>query len=148
VVVVTAYTEASLKDFMAACLGSVVDALEWTTDSTSYDVAYTRTCRALGVSDVADAENLEAIEALATFQVWRAAADALAGMVTHSVDQQSFSLSDLTDKAQAALRRASDDLRQLGINVPAVSVHSLDYGERDPYVPRVLTAPNGVAIAW
>lgn len=142
----TAYTESSLATAMHRWIGTAHDALGWTAAGGDYTDAITRAMRALDVTDLADVTttaDLAALEALARYHVWACVADAAAGLTDHSLDQQSFSLSQLTKQAAASLTRAQADLRQLGLDPTGATaaeasvgrIHSLDY-PRDPFAVR------------
>ena len=141
----TSYTESSLATYMATLIGTAADALGWS-GTTDYQQAVNRTMRAAGVDDLADVTetaDLAALEALAAYYVWRSVADAAAGLTDHSLDQQSFSLSQLSAQAAAAMTRAQTDLRQLGLDptgavaaqAAVARIHSATY-PRDPFAVR------------
>jgi hypothetical protein len=103
----TSYTEAELKAFMHATIGTAAEALGWETDNGGYDEAVNDTLLTLGVEDVADTDaSVTAVRALARYFVWSHVVDASSGLIQHSVDQQSFRLSDVQKQAAIALARA------------------------------------------
>lgn len=140
-------TEAELAAYMALVIGTAADALGWTVTAGSYQLAVNRTLRAAGVATITDvpatSAGVAALEALATYHVWRAVADAAAGLISHSLDQQSFSLKEVSANATAALVRAREDLRQLGLDASGATAATATVGRvdslawpTDPYVVR------------
>jgi hypothetical protein len=92
---------------MHATIGTAAEALGWETDNGGYDEAVNDTLLTLGVEDVADTDaSVTAVRALARYFVWSHVVDAAAGLIQHSVDQQSFRLSDVQAQAIKALARA------------------------------------------
>lgn len=107
----TAYTESELISFMKKTIGTAAEALGWVTSAGvaadgAFDEAVNDTLLTLGVEDVADYDGVAAIRAVARYHVWSHVVDAAAGLIAHSVDQQSFKLSDVQKQATIALARA------------------------------------------
>ena len=108
----TSYTESSLEAFMASTIGTAAEAIGWVTESGvvvpgKFDEAINDTLLTLGVEDVADSESsIAAIRAVARYHVWSRVVEAAAGLIRHSVDQQSFNLPDVQKQALVALARA------------------------------------------
>ena len=98
----TAYTETTLSDFMIAVLGPTATALGWSTDDDSLAEAINDTLIAIGATDVADVTDIEQVRAVARWQAWRWAADALASKFDVSTDGQSLSRSQLYEQAVRA----------------------------------------------
>lgn len=101
------YTESSLLSFMASTIGTAAEALGWETGTGGYDEAVNDTLLTLGVEDVADyTGSLASVRAVARYHVWSHVVEASAGLIRHSVDQQSFNLPDVQKQALIALARA------------------------------------------
>lgn len=69
----SSYTESSLAAFMVATLGSAATDLGLTASSPGILAAVTAVERALGVSDVADLEDMPVLESAAAWKAWAAA---------------------------------------------------------------------------
>ncbi len=96
------YTEPTLAEFMETILGPTATALGWTVgtnDAGSFAEPVNETLLAFGVSGIADATDIGKVRAIARWQAWRAAADALASKFDISTDGQSLSRSQLHKQA-------------------------------------------------
>lgn len=135
----TSYSEAELKAFLHATIGTAAEALGWETDNGGYDEAVNDTLLTLGVSDIADSErSIAAIRAVARYHVWSAVVEASSGLIGHSVDQQSFKLSDIQKQAMVALARAEAAVLAL----PEVIAGTLTVAVSSVPSIRVLTVNN------
>lgn len=98
----TVYTEPELAVFMERVLGPTATALGWavgTDTAGDYAEIVNDTLLTVGVSDIASATDIEQLRAVARWQVWRWAADALASKFDISTDGQSLSRSQLHEQA-------------------------------------------------
>lgn len=105
----TSYNEQELAVLMAAELGDVATVLGWepgNLDAGSYERAVQRTLRLYGASDIADATDMDKLEALATWQAWEAAFASLSTRYDIATDGQSLSRSQLFDHALVMVNRA------------------------------------------
>jgi hypothetical protein len=130
------YTETTLANLMHQTIGTAAAALGWTVAGNSYSEAINDTLLALSIDDPADATSIAARRAAARFYVWRAVADATAGMHRFSLDQQSFDMRQVHQNAVARQQQAEAEAAALGVELstsgtvtftPLVDVH-------DPYV--------------
>lgn len=118
----TAYaTEYALATFMSETIGADFAAtLTWTLgtdpDAGSYTRAVYAALRMVGVSDVADATDMDALEAAARLAVWQLAMQQTAHLVTVSTDGQTINLSDLHEQAKGQFVRARFDALRVGLN--------------------------------
>lgn len=69
----SSYSESALKTFMVEVLDSVATDLGLTTSSTALAQAVTAVERLLGVSDVAELDDMPVLEAAATWKAWAVA---------------------------------------------------------------------------
>jgi hypothetical protein len=131
----TAYTEATLGEFLVDALGDLAAVLGWTLASMQVQRAVTDTERLLGVADVATAPNAAQVEAFGAVAILRRAVVSLGARYTLSEDQQSYHRSDLLKHAQAALALAEQHAAVYGLGGSTVQVGRLDY-LHDPYAVR------------
>lgn len=104
--VAASYTEATLADFLVLALGDYASILGWDDSHAQITAAVSDTERLLDVSDVADATDPVAVEALGTVAVLRRAVVSLGARYDTSEDQQSRHASQLHQAARAALALA------------------------------------------
>jgi hypothetical protein len=106
----TSHTEASLAAYMLAELSDVATVLGWTTQ-TPLQHALDKTARAYGVADIADATDMDKLEALAAVEAWAAAARALASRIDMEADGGRFDRAKLHEHALKQLAQARRDAR-------------------------------------
>ena len=95
-------TDKQLALYAMRVLGPTAEALGWTVgndDAGDYEEIVTDTLLSLGLSDIAAATDITAVRAVARWQAWRWAADALAVKVNVATDGQSLSRSQLYEQA-------------------------------------------------
>ncbi len=88
---------------MWTILGPTATALGWTVgtnDAGSFAEPVNETLLAFGVSVIADATDIGKVRAIARWQAWRAAADALASKFNQTIGDQSLQMKSLFDHAE------------------------------------------------
>ena len=95
-------TNDQLSGFMLTVLGPTGAALEWATGAATTTEIVNDVLIGYGVTDISEATDIEKLRAIARWQAWRWAADALAAEFDVSTDGQSLSLSQLHKQAIAA----------------------------------------------
>lgn len=100
-------TEAELAAFLMAELGPIGTALGWTDAATSYAHPIALALRAYGATSLSEVTDAQAIEKLGAREAWALAARHLASRFDFSLDQQSFSRSQMQKMVLAALRLAT-----------------------------------------
>lgn len=100
------YDDAQLAAFMLAVLGPTAAALGWTAPA-HVSEPLIETLVAYGVDDIAAATDVPKLRALARWQAWEAAAEALVSRYDISTDGQSLSRSQLYQQARGQLRIAA-----------------------------------------
>ena len=128
----TAYaTESALADFLIAELGPVGTALGWT-GAANYAHPIALALRAYGVTSIDDVTDAEAIERLAAREAWALAARHLASRFDFSLDQQSFSRSQMQKMVLAALQQATAAAARYDVRRVAVTTGRIAHRD-DPY---------------
>lgn len=84
--VVSSYTEATLREFLATELGDMATLLGWDAGHVQIDAALVDATRLLGVTDVAEAPDAAKVERLAAVAVWRRAVKSLGARYTFATD--------------------------------------------------------------
>lgn len=128
-----AYTEASLAEYMAACLGAFGTALGWDTLRGDYAEAVNDAIVAYGVDDISEATDIPKLRVLARVAIWEAAVAASASFYGLSTAGQSLSRQQMQEQAARALavaRRQALAYR----DAYAVTTTSVRYA-RDVYAP-------------
>ena len=130
--VVASYsTESELADFLTLELGPIGTALGWS-GVASYAHPIALALRAYGVTSIADVADAEAIEKLAAREAWALAARHLAAKFDFSLDQQSFSRSQMQKMVLAALKQATVDALPYDTRRVAVTIGRFHHRD-DPY---------------
>ena len=117
-----AYSEQQLGVYMASVLGPTATALVWSVgdnDAGSFAEAVNDVLLAYGVATIAEATDIGKVRAIARWQAWRWAADALASKFDISTDGQSLSRSQLYQQAVLARDAAFSAV------VPHLAVYAL-----------------------
>jgi len=127
----TAYTETTLKTFLVADLSTTATALGWTTSTTQVVQAVYDAERLLGVSDVANASDAGAVEALGRVAIWRQAVKALVNRYDLTTVGQALKRSQHYDHAVAMLAFAEQDAMAY-LPIYRVGVDAVIYPQ-DPY---------------
>lgn len=135
----TAYTEASLAEFMIAALGDLGADLGLTGPGADFDEAINDVLIAYGADDIADiagASNIAKLRALARVQAWRLAVVQAAARYDMSDGTQSLKRSQLMGAAEKALAIAEADAAVYGTSDDgsgySVAVDAIVYSS-DPY---------------
>jgi hypothetical protein len=128
----TAYTDKQLALYMRRVLGPTAESLGWDVandDAGDYAEIVTDTLLAIGITDITEATDIEQIRAVARWQAWRWAADALATKFDLSTDGQSLSRSQLYEHAvrsrDAAYAAAAPHLTTYAVTATRI-VHTDD----------------------
>lgn len=100
------YDDAQLAAFMLAVLGPTAAALGWTAPA-HVSEPLIETLVAYGVDDIAAATDVPKLRALARWQAWEAAAEALASRYDVSTDGQALSRAQLYTHARQQAARAA-----------------------------------------
>lgn len=103
----TAYTESTLRSYMAASLGAIADTLGL--DQTSFIEAVNDVLLAYGVSDVAQATDIAKLRALARVEALRVAQASVALAYDFAADGASFDRSQMAARIAALLAQAEAD---------------------------------------
>jgi hypothetical protein len=122
----TAYaTEKDLALLMAQTIGpDLADTLQWTLgsdDAGSYTRAVYAALRLAGVSDITDADDMDALEAAARVAVWGLAMQQTAVLPATSVVELGADLSSIHQQAREQYKRARVDALRTGINYSVTS---------------------------
>ena len=125
-------TESELADFLTLELGPIGTALGWS-GVASYAHPIALALRAYGVTAITDVTDAAAIEALAAREAWALAARHLAAKFDFSLDQQSFSRSQMQKMVLAALKQATAaalpyDTRRVAVSVGRIAHRDDPYG--------------------
>lgn len=128
----TAYTDFTLRSYMAASLGTIAETLGL--DQLSFVEAANDVLLAYGVDDVAAATDVGLLRALARVEALRVAEQAVALSYDFSADGASFDRSQMAARVAALLVRAEADAARLGGGGAAWSVGVGSLGiPGDPY---------------
>jgi hypothetical protein len=95
-----AYDETTLSELIIVWLGPTATALEWETGSDTLSEVVNETLLAYGVATMAESTDIAKVRAIARWQAWRAAADALASQFNQTIGDQSLQLKALFDHAE------------------------------------------------
>jgi hypothetical protein len=91
---------------MIVALSTVASHLGWTTATAQVGEAVHDTLLAYGVSDIAQATDIEKLRALARWKAWAVAVDALSMGYDFESDAQAYKRSQMHAQAEKALQRA------------------------------------------
>jgi len=130
---VTGYDETTIKTFFLTELSTTGTALGWTTGTTEVVQAVSDLDRILGVSDLADATDMVAVEAVGRVVIWRWAVRALINHYDITTVGQALKRSQHYEHAVAMLLDAE---REALAYLPSyrVAVDAVIYTQ-DPYGP-------------
>lgn len=133
--VVTYSSTTDLANYMHAVIGTASASLGWTVGGNSYNEAVHDTLIALEVETVAEVTNTAALRAAARYFVWRAVADASAGFIRFSLDQQSFDMAAIHKHAVARQEQAESEAASLGVSLASIGVVTITpiRDAHDPY---------------
>jgi hypothetical protein len=126
----TSYTEATLAEYILAILGPVAAALGWA-EQADVQETLNEALLAYGVADIADADDIAKLRALARREAWRAAAAATAGDYDFEADGGRYNRSQVHAQALAAFQAAMVDAMPYDPDY-AVSVDAIVH-IHDPY---------------
>lgn len=127
----TAYTDAELIAFMLADLGEVATTIGWDAATPALTAAVNRTLRLLGLTDIAEATDMTALEAVALWQAWDAVVTALTLRYDISTDGQSLSRSQMFE--HALKQRTTAQMAALGHTATYSLVATPVVYTNDPY---------------
>lgn len=127
---VTAYTEVELAELMADLIGPEMEAtLEWAIgngDAGDYRRAVNATLRMIGVTDIASASDMAALEVAARYAVWDHAAMRLTVMMRTTLTIGA-DLSSLYENAKSERNAAYRAAMRYGISSYSVSSSRITY---------------------
>lgn len=103
----TSYSDATIADFMVAELGEVATVLGLT--DASFDEAIIDTLLAYGEDDIADADDISRLRALARVQAWKRARAAAAARYDFADGTENLKRSQLFKHIQESLTAAESD---------------------------------------
>jgi len=136
------YTEATLKSFIHAELGTHASYLEWTVDGGSYDEIVNDALGMYGASDIATitgASNIQKLRTIARLCAYRKVMDQYAAKFDFSADGNSIQHSQLHAMAKATVARLESEaapwLPEYAVNVQRIDhphnpYNSIDYDDR------------------
>lgn len=132
----TAYSDATLAQFMVDQLGEVAGVLGWTWDTDVHE-AINETLLAYGVATVEEAVDLRKLRALARWQAWRAAVDSLVARYQFSNPEGSYHREQMLEGARLALADAEVEASEFVDTVRSV-IRVTNIKRNDPYLPEPL----------
>lgn len=132
----TAYTDATISQYMVDQLGEIAGVLGWTWDTDLHE-AINETLLAYGVDTLEEASDLRKLRTLARWQAWRAAVDSLVARYHFSNPEGSYSREQMLAGARAILADAEADASAY-VDTAWAMVRVTNIKRNDPYLPEVL----------
>lgn len=143
------YTENALAYLIVVKLSDVATSLGW--DAASFEVreAVNDALLAYGVSDIAEATDVQKLRAFALVMGWRAAVQALSARYDFSTGNHRFSRSQQFKAAESALATAEREASPYGLPGSEVKTYQVVYTD-DPYGPPTMAYPSGLRrdVSW
>lgn len=132
----TTYTEGELAVYMHATLGELAAWLALTPNTSSYDQQITDTLIAYQVIDIASANDIAKLRAIAKREAWRMAMERTAIAYNISADDQRFDREKIHEHCRNMFDRASSAAAQYVGDDPSYSVQIYTMVDpNDPYRP-------------
>lgn len=127
----TVYSESVLADFMLQALGSIATVLSL--DAVSFEESVNDVLLAYGVDDIADADDIQQLRALARVAAWKRALTEAASKYDVSDGTMSLKRSQLLTQIRATLSIAETDAAPYLDDGVAVASRSAVVYADDPY---------------
>lgn len=132
-----AYTEQELGAYMLGVTGGLGTRLELAV--ADFDEGVTSALLAYGVDDIANADDIAKLRALARVEAWRTAWNHATGAYDFTADGSSFKRSELAKQAQAQLEQAEREAMAYGGIVGYTVTAARMVYANDPYTDNTET---------